>query len=156
MFKATLFMLLSLAAGCIAQDLSLSLDTVALQRKADSILSIVEEDSVDMFKKDLVMFRGQSILKEKLSFETRIECLKFMLKNNLTTINLATVYLMVLKKYCTDRQDLFYSMRHIVNDRDKPLCVLYYKKAKDQAATVQTELYRIGSDQQEEAPLSKE
>jgi hypothetical protein len=141
----------STAIDTVTQDsiasVSTVLDTSILQRKADSLISIVEDDSINLRHIDLVIFKGQSILKEKkLSINTRIECLKFFLTNELTTPQKAVEYLNVVKKYCQDKQDFFYSMRYLASDNDKTLCMAYYKKSKDELAKVQTEIYRLSSN----------
>lgn len=121
-----------------------SLDTAVLQREADSIASVVEADSIDMRKRDCAIFKGQSILKgKKMSFGTRMECLQFMLSKNLTTVQKAIEYLTALKKYCADRQCLFFSLRYLVDDEDKTMCMLYFRKARDEDARIQAELERL-------------
>jgi hypothetical protein len=120
-----------------------ALDTAAMQKIVDSISDVVDHDSIDMHRRDLAIFKDRSILKdEKSLFENRLRYQQFLLINKLSTVPKVVAYLTELKKYCLDKQNLYYSARKIIADKDKYLCALYFKKARDECGRVQTLLYK--------------
>jgi hypothetical protein len=133
-------------ADSIAEaNFTVVIDTAATQKIVDSIAAVVDLDSMDMHRRDLALFKDKFILRdEKNLFENRLRYQQFLLINKLTSIPKVTDYLTALKKYCIDKQNLYYSARKIIVDKDKYLCALYFKKARDESAKVQTALDRLG------------
>jgi hypothetical protein len=135
----------------IADSIALSqketaLDTAAIQKEIDSISAVVEADSIVVHRNDLVMFKNQSILKEKnLSIETRLECLEFLLAHKARSVLSVTEYLTSLKKYSADKQSLYYSVRKTIAAKDKFACTHYFKKSQGDCAHIQSLLDRLAS-----------
>jgi hypothetical protein len=56
----------------------------------------------------------------------------------------ATAYLVVLKRYCDDRQAMYYAARRTVPDNQKHLAVAYMHKAQADCGRVQAMIERLG------------
>jgi hypothetical protein len=109
---------------------------------ADSISAIVDRDSILELSAAMVVFKKQLQLK-KFQLSTRLECLEFLLANKCRTKAQATAYLVVLKRYCDDRQAMYYAARRIVPDNQKHLAVAYMHKAQVDCGRVQVMIERL-------------
>jgi hypothetical protein len=132
-------------ADSIAQlKIAAVLDTVALHKEIDSIAAVVNADSATIHRLDLVLFKNQPILKDKnLSDETRLDCLEFLLAKKLRSAPAVTEYLTSLKKYCNDKQSLYYAVRRTLAEADKYPCTLKFKEAQNDRARAQALLDRL-------------
>jgi hypothetical protein len=108
----------------------------------DSISTIVDRDSMLELSAAMVFYKKQLTCK-KYQLNTRLECLEFLLANKCRTKAQATAYLVVLKKYCDDRQAMYYAARRTVPDNQKHLAVAYMRKAQDDCGRVQVMIERL-------------
>lgn len=121
-----------------------AIDTVAIRKEIDSISAVVNVDSVTVYRHDLVMFKNQPILHDKnLSNETRLDCLEFLLSHKARSASAVTEYLTSLKKYCGDKQSLYYAVRKTIAEKDKYACTLNFKISQNDCTRVQTLLDRL-------------
>ena len=108
----------------------------------DSISAIVDRDSILELSAAMVFYKKQLQLK-KYQLDTRLECLEFLLANKCRTKAQATAYLVVLKRYCDDRQAMYYAARRTVPDNQKHLAVAYMHKAQADCGRVQVMIERL-------------
>jgi len=124
-----------------------AIDTIGIQKEIDSISTVVNADSITIYRRDLVIFKNQPILQDKKrSIETRLDCLEFLLLHKSRPDTVVAEYLTALKKYCLDKQSLYYSVRKIIAAKDKFACTQYFKKAQTNGTQVQSFLDRLAKE----------
>jgi hypothetical protein len=139
------------ASKMISQTVKLQ-DTVILEQPSiisdhdkyvvDSLAFIVDADSIQELNMAATIFKKQINIKT-FQVSTRLECLEFLLINKCSTKIQAEKYLIILKKYCEDRQQLYYAMRLTVPDKIKYLAVAYIHKTQEECGKVQNLIDRI-------------
>lgn len=126
-------------AEAIARKSEAPLDTISIQKEIDSIYSIVEIDSGDIHKRDIVIFKKQPTVLEdtNISVGTHVECLEFLLAKKLRKASAGLDYLTALKKYCSEKQSYYYVLRKIANEKDKFVYSNYFKICQSECTRVQ-------------------
>ena len=124
----------------VVEDNETAVSTVAAQLAVDSISDLVTKDSIAERGQALIIFKHQLDLKKQVSVETKLECLEFLIRNNLRSPAQIDTYLTCLSKLCSDKQDLYYAARLTVTPEQKYMCVRYFKKAQDVSSKVQAML----------------
>ena len=124
-------------------DDSVTMPTVEAKKAVDSIAEIFVKDSIIERQQAMVIFKKQLNLNKSISVQTKLECIEFLVINDLRTPVQVETYLACLSKLCQDKQNLFYAARLTVTQDQKYLCVLYFKKARDDCSKVELARIRI-------------
>jgi hypothetical protein len=126
-----------------------TVNLAAPQMALDSIILLVSVDSVEERKQASVIFKRQLNLNDKkLSFETKIACLEFLIARKLRPLDLMERYLVVLKKLCSDKQAMYWAARVVVLPEQKYKCFRYLKCAQEECGTVQRLIDKIAFDRE--------
>jgi hypothetical protein len=121
-----------------------AIDTAALQKEIDSIASVVSADSIDIYRRDPVMFKNQPILQDRnRTVEARVDCLTFLLAHKARPASAVAEYLKELKKYCLDKQSFYYSVRKVISEEEKIVNMRCFKKSQENSAQVQALLDKL-------------
>jgi hypothetical protein len=121
----------------------------AAQMAADSLLALVENDSITLRPMEPVLFKGQLTCKGKIDVPVRIECLQFLLIKKLRSAADVLKYLTALQKYCVDKAEMIKAVRLTLADEDKYKAMLTYRHALEDCTKVQGLSERISLSKEE-------
>jgi hypothetical protein len=121
----------------------------AAQMAADSLLAIMENDSITLRPMEPALFKGQLTCKGKIDVPVRIECLQFLLTKKLRSAVDVLKYLTALQKYCLDKAELLKVVRLTLPDEDKYKAMKAYRRALEDCTKVQGLSERISLSKEE-------
>ncbi len=121
------------------------LDTAAVQEEMDSIMAVAAGDSIHLRGLEAVLFKKQpTVLNEKkINVATRLECLRFFRERNLRPDSSMAEYLAILDKYCSDKQNFYYSLRKLLDEEQKYRCTRFFMKCQEDHERVGEYLSKI-------------
>jgi hypothetical protein len=115
----------------------------AAQMAADSMVALVEADSMALHPVEMEIFKGQLTCRGKIDVCKRVDCLQFLLSNKLRSPTDVQKYLISLQKYCNDKCEMIMAARATLPDEDKYLAMAAFRRAREDCAKVQGLSVRI-------------